>query len=382
VHQGYELYGSDRAFVDAVAAIRAAWPAADIEVLLARDGPIVAPLHASATRITFEPLLVLRRRQLGRLAVFGWLRLLPALWRAAGNYRTADLVYINTVVVLDYLIMARLFSSKTLVHVHEGPTGIVRSLLRALLRWTRAEIIFNSKTSKAVFALPPTQRQHVVYNSFPPPPVVGSDHYDGSRPLKVLMLGRLSWSKGQDLLIEALGKLPKATASKLQVRIVGGAFESDGSLEAELVRRAHAAGLDGIVRFEGFRAQPDELYRWADIVVVPSRLPETLGRSALEAMAWGRPPLAAGHGGILEVVVDGETGWLIAPNDSEALKGAIIDIVERPGDWRHLPAAARARAKAMFSPEVIAKQLQAIVGSRLMATRQSRAQPVSVRPVP
>ena len=131
VHQGYELYGSDRAFVDLVCAIRSAWPTADIEVLLPRDGPIVEQLRAVVTRITFEPLLVLRRRQLGRLAAFGWLRLVPALWRAVAHYRTADLVYINTVVVLDYLIAARLFSTKTLVHVHEGPSGsCVRSSAR------------------------------------------------------------------------------------------------------------------------------------------------------------------------------------------------------------------------------------------------------------
>ena len=381
VHQGYELYGSDRAFVDSVCAIRSAWPAADIEVLLPRDGPIVGPLREVATRVTFEPLLVLRRRQLGRLAAFGWLRLVPALWRAVGHYRTADLVYINTVVVLDYLIAARFFSTKTLVHVHEGPSGIVRSLLRALLRWTKAEIIFNSKASKAIFSLPPAQRQHVVYNSYPPPPATKLIPFDGSRPLKILMLGRLSWSKGQDLLVEAIGSLPPAIARKLDVRIVGGAFESNGSIEAELDRRVREGGLAQIIRFEGFRAQADELYRWADIVVVPSRLPETLGRSALEAMAWGRPPLVAGHGGVLEVVTDDKTGWIFTANDSEALAEKIVDIVSDPQQWGDFPLAARARATAMFSPEVIAGQLQCIVGDRLAGIQHPNAASASIRSV-
>ena len=56
VHQGYELYGSDRAFIDSVAALREAWPQADIEVVLPHDGPICGPLRASATRIVIEPL--------------------------------------------------------------------------------------------------------------------------------------------------------------------------------------------------------------------------------------------------------------------------------------------------------------------------------------
>ena len=51
VHQGYELYGSDRCFIDSVAALREAWPQADIEVVLPREGPIAAPLRALASRV-------------------------------------------------------------------------------------------------------------------------------------------------------------------------------------------------------------------------------------------------------------------------------------------------------------------------------------------
>ena len=157
------------------------------------------------------------------------------------------------------------------------------------------------------------------------------------------------------------------------MRIVGGAFESKGSIEAELDRRVREGGLAQIIRFEGFRAQADELYRWADVVVVPSRLPETLGRSALEAMAWGRPPLVAGHGGVLEVVTDDKTGWIFTANDSKALAEKIVDIVSDPQQWRDFPVAAQARATAMFSPEVIARQLQCIVGDRLAGIEPSDA---------
>ena len=64
VHQGYELYGSDRCFIDSVAALREAWPQAEIEVVLPREGPIAAPLRALASRVSIEPLFILRRRGL------------------------------------------------------------------------------------------------------------------------------------------------------------------------------------------------------------------------------------------------------------------------------------------------------------------------------
>jgi hypothetical protein len=79
VHQGYELYGSDRAFIDSVVALREAWPHADIEVVLPHDGPICGPLRAFATRIVIEPLFILRRRRLARLIITAPFRIVPAI---------------------------------------------------------------------------------------------------------------------------------------------------------------------------------------------------------------------------------------------------------------------------------------------------------------
>ena len=83
VHQGYELYGSDRSFVETVHAIRAAFPAATIEVVLPQHGPIVRLLEPLASRITIEPLWILRRKDLKTLATIGLLRLPGPILRAA-----------------------------------------------------------------------------------------------------------------------------------------------------------------------------------------------------------------------------------------------------------------------------------------------------------
>ena len=155
VHQGYELYGSDRCFIDSVAALREAWPQAEIEVVLPRAGPIEAPLRSLATRITTEPLFVLRRRGFLTTLRDRTVRLPAALRRAVRRMRDADLVYVNTVVVLDHLLAARFFAAKTLVHVHEIPDGLKLKAFRRLLLWTRAETIFNSRATRAAYALPP-----------------------------------------------------------------------------------------------------------------------------------------------------------------------------------------------------------------------------------
>jgi len=367
VHQGYELYGSDRCFVESVAAMRAAWPQADIEVVLPRHGPIVPPLRDLASRIVIEPIFVVRRRNFAKMISIGAFLLLPALWRAAGRFRAADVVYVNTVVVLDYLLAARFFPGKALVHVHEIPDGWPLRIFRALLCWARAEVIFNSKATRAGFGLPRQRPQHVVYSGAAIAPAASPVRYDGSRPLRLLMIGRINRIKGQDLLIEALASLPRGITQRLEVRIVGGSFENDVAREARLRASVRAAGLEPVVRFEPFHDDPAPLYQWADVVAVPSRLPEGLGRVAIEAMAFGRPPLVAALGGLVEVVEDGVTGWIVTPNDPAALAHRIADIVTRPAAWSQFPVAARARYERLFGDRAMTKQIQAIVRARLTA---------------
>ena len=379
VHQGYELYGSDRAFVESVAAMREAWPAAEITAVLPCDGPIVAPLTRVATHVVFDAIWVLRRRGLAKLATLGAFRLVPALWRAITRMRSTDLVYINTVVIVDYLLAARFFPEKSLVHVHEIPTGIAARLLHRLLLWTRAEVIFNSQATKRAYALPASVPQHVVYNGIADPAIIARFDYDGARPLRLLLIGRINRIKGQDLLIEALALLPPDIRARLAVRIVGGSFGNDVAREDALRRQVSAAGLAATVRFEPFQDDPACYYAWADVVVIPSRLPESLGRVAIEAMAHGRPVIAAEIGGLPEVVQDGITGRLVPPNDAAALAGAIAQAATAPSTWRGYAAAARARYEAEFTRRAIDRQIQAVVRARLARRADARSAPYLAR---
>jgi glycosyltransferase involved in cell wall biosynthesis len=167
--------------------------------------------------------------------------------------------------------------------------------------------------------------------------------------------------------------LPKAIAQRLEVRVVGNSFQSDVAREAGLREAVSAAGLDAVVRFEPFREDTAPLYRWADVVAVPSRLPESLGRVAIEAMAYGRPPLVARIGGLPEVVEDGVTGWVVPPNDANALARTIGDIVNEPDTLRRYGSAARARFEATFAARGITRQFQAIVRARFGAGSDRRA---------
>ena len=374
VHQGYELYGSDRAFVESVAALRAAYPTADIEVILPCHGPIVAHVEKLATHVSIEPIWVLRRHDVLKIMAFGWARLIPACRRAVARMRAADLVYINTVVIVDFLLAARFFPGKVLVHIHEIPEGVARSIFRALLRWSRAELIFNSRATKSVFAMPAATTQHVVYNAIAGPTDVAPLDYDASRPLRLLMVGRINRIKGQDLLVDALAKVPPDLRSRLEVRIVGGTFANDAARERILRDRVQTEQLGAIVRFEPFHTDMQPLYRWADVVCVPSRRPESLGRVAIEAMSFGRPVIAAAIGGLVEIVEDRVTGRLFVPNNASELCALIVDSIANPAVWRDYGLAARQRYLTVFGERGFT-QIQAVAQALVSRQTAGRCSP-------
>lgn len=370
VHQGYELYGSDRSFLETLETMRRAFPSAEIEAVLPQEGPLAAALCARGVSVRYERMWVLRRRQLLRLVTLGLFELPVALMRAWRNLSGADLLYINTCVVVDHLLVAGLRPKRVLVHVHEMPDGFVRAALRALLRWSRAEVIFNSRATQQAFALTDSCSQSVLYNGVAAPDVSPAPSFDGTCRLKLMQIGRLSHLKGQDVLIRALSMLPPEQQGRVELRIVGDAFENPKAKD-DLERLAQDLGVDASVAFHGFIPDPSEHFAWADIVCVPSRLPESLGRVAIEAAGCGRAVIASDIGGLPEIVDHDRTGWLVPPDDPSALAARIDAVLRHPDSWADFPAAARARYEALFAPALVEEALAALLRRKIATDRTS-----------
>jgi glycosyltransferase involved in cell wall biosynthesis len=148
---------------------------------------------------------------------------------------------------------------------------------------------------------------------------------DPAAPPEVLFVGRLSPEKGILDLVQA--------ADGMELVVAG-----DGPL------RDRVPGARGLVPHD----ELGPLYERAAVVAVPSHR-EGFGVACLEAMAYGRPVVASAVGGLLDLVVDGETGLLVPPRDVPALRAALERLLGDAELRRRLGEAARERVRERFA---------------------------------
>ena len=135
----------------------------------------------------------------------------------------------------------------------------------------------------------------------------------------ILMPSRLTRIKGHHVLLEALTKMPR----KDYFCIICGATPDRDHYQQELMELIVKYGLSDRVRIVGICADMPAAMRLAQLVVAPSLVPEGFGRIPVEAQAIGTPCVASAIGGHNEIMIDGETGWLVPPDDAQAMADAM-----------------------------------------------------------
>jgi glycosyltransferase involved in cell wall biosynthesis len=171
----------------------------------------------------------------------------------------------------------------------------------------------------------------------------------------VMLPGRLTRWKGQHILLEALRRLDRRT---LHCLIVGaGSPRYRRELEAEIRRRPLPCSVGIVDECRDMAAA----YMLADVVVSASTEPEGFGRVIVEAQAMGRPVIATSHGGAMETVVPGETGWLVPPGDAGALAEALTLALDlAPEERGDLAARAMAHVRANFTVAAMTQRTIAV----------------------
>ncbi len=165
----------------------------------------------------------------------------------------------------------------------------------------------------------------------------------------VLFAGQIVPVKGVADLLHAWSRLPQSASSGATLVIVGDDMQNGGAYRREMETLSESLKVSS--RFVGFRKDVPKWLMAADIAVVPSHI-EPLGNATLEAMSFGLPIIGSRTGGIPEMIVHGETGWLVLPENPEGLAEALAQAIGDKALRASYGQAGRKRCECLFSLEV------------------------------
>lgn len=193
--------------------------------------------------------------------------------------------------------------------------------------------IFNSQTTKGVVkrligngkpslvAYPPTDR----FGAALPESFVAARAAE-SGPLRIIFLGNVIPRKGLQTLLEALSRVSRIANPTYHLDVVG-SLTTDPAYAPEMQRLATLYPLSSFVQFHAslHDSQLAEKLKSAHVLVVPSSY-EGFGIVYLEGMAFGLPAIGTTAGAAGEIIRDGETGYLIAPEAAETLAARLTTL--------------------------------------------------------
>ncbi|MFP7833508.1 glycosyltransferase [Marisediminicola sp. LYQ134] len=338
-HPGAELYGSDRVLLETVTALGTRYDR--VVVALPEHGPLSSELVSRGARVVTmrSPVLrksILRPRGFARfvadLAVGTWQGV-----RLLRRERPA-LIFVNTVTIPLWLVLSRMSRVPSVCHVHEAEDGASKLLryLLALPLLLANQIIANSRFSADVLGKSIRRlgsASVVVLNAVPGPPHAEMARAETNAGLRVTYVGRISPRKGVDVAVEAVAQL-RARGINAVLDIYGAVFAGYEWFEAELRDRIVDLDMVDSVRFHGFCSDVWDGISRGDVVVVPSRLAEPFGNTAVEAILSGRPVVASAIGGLVEAVDGYRSAARVQPGDASALASALDDVRRRWVDVR------------------------------------------------
>ncbi len=232
--------------------------------------------------------------------------------------------------------LARVVIENSPLAVWSATSGRLKQLTS---RGLAAHVAVGDRTARLIEASSglPADSISTIYHGVPD--VGHAEVVRGPEPT-LLTVARHDPVKGVDVLLDAMARVPAPP----RLVLIG-----DGDESARLRRQCHDLGLDDRVEFRPLpwdHRAADLMWAY-DALVLPSRL-EGFPVTIAEAMLAGVAGVATDGGSVREAVVDGETGWVVPPEDPVALAGAIRKVVEDPERTRRMGAAAREIAAERF----------------------------------
>ena len=198
------------------------------------------------------------------------------------------------------------------------------------------------------------------------PQSIEACHFDPSKHWLVGTVGRMQAVKDQVMLAHAFVQaLALAPELKPRMRLV---MVGEGPLRMQAQAVLEAAGVDHLAWLPGERSDVADIMRGLHAFALPS-LAEGISNTILEAMASGLAVVATEVGGNAELVVPGQTGFIVAPAQPQAMARQLVELASNPERARSMGQIGRQRVQAGFSMQAMVSTYQSVYDQQLRRAR-------------
>jgi glycosyltransferase involved in cell wall biosynthesis len=365
INQSSELYGSDKALLELIENFPKTY---NPIVVLEHEGPLKDILIQKNIQVIKCPVIKLNRSLFSVKGIFNLcVNSIKSIYILRKETRKIEinLVHSNSIAVLLGAFYSFVFRKKHLWHVHEivEEPKILAKLYPKLVSFFSNKIIFNSNASyHHFFKIKPSIKSksiiiHNGQNRKLPQSSTDTIHKIKTELFKtqedkiiIGLVGRISRWKGQSILLNAFYNLNKKHAN-LHLVFIGSPPPNQAHFLENLEKNITDLDLSEKVTIVDFQTNIWQIYDALDICVVPSTEPEPFGLVATEAMLSSKPVIAANHGGLMEIVIDNETGFLFEPKNQADLELKLASLINNPELSKQFGAKGNQRVKENFSTE-------------------------------
>lgn len=337
IHQSAELYGSDKTLLLLLTHLDKS--KFKPLVILPNEGPLKEGLEKENIEVIIAPVLKLSRKMFTFRNGIQFLKDLKkglSILEGLHKKHHFDLIYSNTLAVLLGMIFAKKRKIKHLWHVHEiivHPKIIATTFPKLLSKYADIIVCNSCATLKNLVDrkknLAP--KSIVIYNGIDPinsdlPVATKKDFGFNDSDIIITLVGRISRLKGHKWLLTTLVK-HFSSNTNIKVVFVGSPVQGQEYYATEIEQFIANNQLGEVVKILPFAKNLSQIWDITDIALMPSTEAESFGLVALEAMQAKKPVIASNLGGLKEIVSHNETGFLVEPNDVEALFLALTELI-------------------------------------------------------
>ncbi len=364
LHAGAEMYGADKVMLDLIRNLDKKQFSS--HVILPCDGVLVDAMKKEGISVEVIPYPIMRRKFFNPKGIIqygtGLIQYSKQIAKIAKE-KHIDIVHTNTAATLEGCFVSKKLNIPQLWSIHEiiiSPRLMFNLTSKWISKYASITITDSGAVKKHLMTSGRFKDDdiHVIYNGVDAnrfKPENDSSYLckewnipDNARVIG--MMGRVNSWKGQGDFLKAANIVMEKFPDVYTV-FVGAAFEGEEWREKELAEAILQSPFKDRIVNQGYRTDSEGIYKLYDVFVLPSTNPDPLPTVILEAMATGKPIVGYRHGGVCEMVADGENGLLADVCDPTDLADKIIRLLEDDKLRRQMGEASRKRLLEKFSIE-------------------------------